>query len=76
MTIYTVTKVRYLEGYGRTQELLGAALTNQKAHQLAYPHTRTPEQGVILGIIEDVAESELMDEGSVEHILIQDWEAE
>jgi len=76
MTIYTVTKVRYLEGYDRTQELLGVALTNQKAHQIAYPHTRTQEQGVILSIIEDLKGSEELDADGFEHILIQDWEAE
>lgn len=75
MTIYTVTKVRYLEGYDRTQELLGVALTNQKAHQLAYPHTH-PTGSNPISIIEDLKGSEELDADGFEHILIQDWEAE
>jgi len=75
MTIYTVTKVHYDYGYYRTQELLGVAITNRKAHHIAWPHTN-PTGSNPLSILEDVAESELMAEGSVEHILIQDWDVE
>ena len=75
MTIYTVTKVRYLEGYDRTQELLGVALTNRKAHHIAWPHTN-PTGSNPLSIIEDLKGSEELDADGFEHILIQDWEAE